>query len=53
MEPKPQVETPPFAVTCLECGTVDYESKGWKAYLSEERTLLVYCTECAEREFGD
>jgi hypothetical protein len=25
----------------------------WRAYLSGDDEVLVYCPECAEREFGD
>lgn len=38
---------------CLECGDASDEARGWKAYLDEESTLLVYCAACAEREFGE
>ena len=38
---------------CVECGACDDRAKGWEAYLSPDSGLLVYCAECAEREFGD
>jgi hypothetical protein len=41
------------ALECVECGVRDARAKGWQAYLSPETGLLVYCAECAEREFGD
>lgn len=47
---KSKVET---GLECLECGEVTDEGRGWKAYLDEERELLVYCAACADREFGD
>lgn len=38
---------------CLECGASSAAARGWKAYLDDERELLVYCADCAEREFGE
>jgi hypothetical protein len=38
---------------CVECGARDERAKGWEAYPTTESGLLVYCAECAEREFGD
>lgn len=40
------------ALECVECGASDERAKGWEAYLSPEG-LLVYCADCAQREFGD
>ena len=42
---------------CLECGAVAAgEAKGWLAYRADEPgdapSLVFYCPECAEREFG-
>ena len=40
---------------CAECGEVwlaadeDY----WRAYLDTDSELVFYCSECAEREFGE
>ena len=38
---------------CIECGARDDRGRDWKAYVTTEDTLLVYCAVCAEREFGD
>lgn len=38
---------------CLECEEQSGEARGWKAFLDDERELLVYCAACAEREFGE
>jgi hypothetical protein len=35
---------------CLECGEESDEARGWRAYLDEQE-LLVYCGDCASREF--
>jgi hypothetical protein len=37
---------------CLECDRpwID-DSEHWRAYFSEERELLLYCPDCARREF--
>jgi hypothetical protein len=48
---------PPPNVTimleCLECGVRDDIAKGWRAYLEPEADgVLVFCPDCAEREFG-
>jgi hypothetical protein len=46
------------APKCVECGREQPPGeRGWKAYLSvgegEPAEAVVYCPECAEREFGD
>ena len=38
---------------CVECGARDARAKGWEAYVCPDSGLLIYCAECAEREFGD
>jgi DNA-directed RNA polymerase subunit RPC12/RpoP len=43
---------------CVECGREKSAGeRGWKAYLTadeeEPAEAVVYCPECAEREFGD
>lgn len=45
-------------VTCVECGREQRaDERGWKAYLTvdegEPAEAVVYCPECAAREFGD
>ena len=42
-----------FVLECIECGVRDDRGRDWKAYVTTEDTLLVYCAVCAEREFGD
>jgi hypothetical protein len=42
---------------CVECGRVSREAeRGWTAHLTvdedEPVEVVVYCSECAEREFG-
>jgi hypothetical protein len=45
-------------IRCAECGTESDElAAGWRAYLAgdfddEEDELLLFCPECARREFG-
>ena len=44
-------------LTCVECGRVQPGgARGWKAYLTTDEDdpaeAVVYCPECAEREFG-
>jgi hypothetical protein len=45
-------------LTCVECGRVQAApvARGWRAYLAtdeeEPAEAVVYCRECAEREFG-
>jgi hypothetical protein len=38
-------------LVCLECRVESESARGWRAYLDEEACLLVYCSECAAREF--
>ena len=43
---------------CVECGREQAASEpGWKAYLTtdedEPAEAVVYCPECARREFGE
>jgi hypothetical protein len=46
---------------CEECGREsDWEDvfshagdPRWKAFLSTDKEAVIYCLECAEREFGD
>lgn len=42
-----------FVLECIECGASDDVGRDWKAYVTAEDELLVYCDVCAEREFGD
>lgn len=38
-------------LVCLECQTESESARRWRAYLDEESCLLVYCPQCAAREF--
>ena len=38
-------------IRCQECPDVWRSGERWRAYISEERELVFYCPECAEREF--
>lgn len=41
------------ALTCVECGADSSpEASGWRAYLTIDDEAVVFCPECAEREFG-
>jgi hypothetical protein len=42
-----------FVLECIECGARDAAARDWKAFVTVDETLLVYCELCAEREFGD
>lgn len=46
-EKEPQVAS----LVCLECGDESDEARGWRAYVDDD-DLLVYCSCCADREFG-
>ena len=44
----------PRRLTCVECGLVAKgEASGWRAYLTADGELAVYCAGCAEREYGE
>ena len=38
-------------LVCLECRTESGPARGWRAYLDDDACLLVYCPQCAAREF--
>ena len=38
-------------LVCLECGDESDQARGWRAYVDDEDDLLVYCGDCAAREF--
>jgi hypothetical protein len=46
-------KTPPGRLACQECPREDKAGRGWKAYIADVFEVLVYCPECAEREFGE
>ena len=51
MQRRPEQEQRVAALECLECGDESDEAVGWRAYIDEDE-LLVYCSDCADREFG-
>ena len=51
MQRRPEQEQRVAALVCLECGDESDEAVGWRAYIDEDE-LLVYCSDCADREFG-
>lgn len=53
MTPEPTNQTATFVLECLECQAETEGGHGWKAYLGPDDQVLVYCPDCAEREFGD
>jgi hypothetical protein len=41
------------SLECVECGRVSRENeRGWKARLTVDDEVVVYCPDCDEREFG-
>ena len=42
-----------FVLECIECGERDDRGVGWRAYLDADDEVWIYCSDCAEREFGD
>jgi hypothetical protein len=43
---------PKDRLVCTECRAVaDATARGWRAYLTDEDELLLYCGACAAREF--
>ena len=49
--PRREEEQQVVSLVCLECGDESDEARGWRAYLDDD-DLLVYCSYCADREFG-
>lgn len=47
---RPEQELSLATLVCLECGNESDEARGWRAYVDED-DLLVYCGDCAAREF--
>jgi hypothetical protein len=39
-------------LVCQECRREDDLGRGWKAYIADVYEVLVYCPDCAKREFG-
>jgi hypothetical protein len=49
--PRREQEQQVATLVCLECGDESDEARGWRAYV-DDHELLVYCSCCADREFG-
>jgi len=47
---RPEEEQRVASLVCLECGDESDEAAGWRAYL-DDHELLIYCSDCAAREF--
>ena len=44
---------PTNTLTCVECGRVaESGARGWKALLDDDDAVVLFCPDCAEREFG-
>ncbi len=42
----------PFLLVCVECGRrSSAQARGWRSYLTEDGEAVVFCPECAQREF--
>jgi hypothetical protein len=47
---RPEQELSVATLVCLECGEESDEARGWRAFVDDD-DLLVYCSDCAAREF--
>jgi hypothetical protein len=45
---QPAAET----LRCVECAATTADGHDWRAYLTTDDDVAVYCPECAGREFG-
>jgi hypothetical protein len=51
MESDPPAEAP---LVCAECGLESPpDAASWRAYLDDDGAAVMFCPECAAREFGD
>jgi hypothetical protein len=53
LPPESQQGEVTFVLECVECGARDAVGRNWKAFVTSDDELLVYCDACAEREFGE
>jgi hypothetical protein len=51
MEKQVRQEQAVGTLVCLECWTESDLARAWRAYLDADGALLVYCPQCAAREF--
>ena len=40
-------------VTCAECRRYPRSGEVWRLYFADLGEVVIYCPECAEREFGE
>ena len=50
MQRRPEQEQRVASLVCLECDDESDEAAGWRAYYDDDE-LLIYCADCAAREF--
>ena len=45
----------PALVVCTECGRTPRPDELWRLYFADKvaREAVIYCPECAQREFGE
>jgi len=43
----------PATPTCAECARSPRAGETWRILFADIREALMYCPQCAEREFGD
>ncbi len=51
MKHRPQEEQLAATLVCLECRDESDQAVRWRAYRDDSGELLVYCVDCAAREF--
>ena len=55
----PEPETAALNLACAECGRSPRAGETWRIYFADRvareaaREAVIYCPECAEREFGE
>jgi len=49
----PEPETVALNLTCAERGRSPRRGEVWSVYYADLGEAVTYCTECAEREFGE
>jgi len=40
-------------LNCVECGRESAEGERFRAYLTVDDDIAIFCGDCAEREFGE
>jgi hypothetical protein len=41
------------SMTCQECGRHPHLGELWRLYFADIGEVVIYCPDCAEREFGE